>query len=886
MISGASTQSIDRWKGSNVSTVVRRPPSVFRCNWYSYVTQTSGSKLFASDRRTPNLASSKRIYFFITFTMAPSSGKAGLTALQKTSLRALIDGLLPPLTAPRTQPQTKATKRYWETRLAADPVFLAAVEQAIANKLGSADRKMILSLLTMIGNPIGTSVVFGTLTLYPFAEWSVPQQTQLLQRCLLQSSLLRRRQVFSQVKRLVCGLAVGYIDPSTEVNPFWEAMGYPGPPQRRFVSPSQDATRLASATKQQLGIQQAMIGIERDTEIDCDVVIVGSGAGGSVAASVLSQAGYAVLIVEKGAHVPPDQITHGEVDALDKLHESKGTLTTTDGAISILAGSTVGGGMAVGWSCLVPLPEYVRDEWFCDLELEDFAPGGDYHVSLAAVLKRMGGNNTLRVKHNIMNAKFQEGCDALGYHWETTGQNMDHTDEPAAGYVGLGDRYGSKSSAIFLRDAAEGGASIIDKCRVEHIIKSYDGEDETIPRRMRATGLTCRVGDHELIINARQCVILSAGSLHTPCLLQQSGFRNQHIGQHLHLHPTTMAFGFMQPSEHIDCFLGAPTTTTCNAFELGPLHDGYGARLECPSVHPMQLATNLQWTKPDQFKDRIRRFRNAAVLSATQRDNGEGSVKLGKDGCTPEVNYVLSEVDTESLTKAIKGSLLVLLASGAVEVSSSNIRDPGFRINDHPPHQRETLQEEGEAITSYLSYVAKLGTKRHETCIFSTHQTGSCRMSSSPLNGAVDSNGETWECDDLHVLDASILPTASMGNPMLVVLAITHMLSKRLALRLRYRDGLLSGANEMAQADEISTQRTTLRSFEPSTPDWRSFIAAMICLQQGTAQDWRSSLEQIVRAHMSTYDWRAIAETLVSILLAWAIFFPIYCAWWLDRPPW
>lgn len=810
----------------------------------------------------------------------------GLSSSQQTTLKALVDALLPPLSVPSSsEPKTQAVRRYWEYRLAADPNFLAALERAIVERLSATDRLAFRSLLSVLSNPFGTSLVFGTITQYPFAEWPVPEQTQLL-KSMQMSSLVQRRRMFNGIKRLICALAYSYTD-SLDKNPLWEGIGYPGPPQK-IVSSEDDARKVAQAKSHQSDVAKSILNIERDTEIECDVVIVGSGAGGCVAASVLAKAGYAVLVLEKGAYVPPDQISNLEADAFENMYESHGLLTTADGAIMILAGSTVGGGTTVNWSCCLPLPEYVRDEWVHDYDLEAFASGGDYDESVDFVLQRMGAMDLSKVKHNPLNSKLQEGCDALGYPWETTRQNLRQTDDPSAGYVCFGDRYGNKNTGVatFLHDAVKDGARMVDKCRVEQITKSFS-KDAANPRQMRATGVTCRVGDHEVIVNARKCVVVSAGSLHSPCLLQRSGFHNQHIGKHLHLHPTTATFGLMEPHEHIDGYLGAPLTTVCKAFELGPRYDGYGAKVECPSAHPGLLAAGLQWTTPEQFKERLLKLRSAAFLIAIQRDRGEGSVRLGRDGYSPKIEYVTNDADNESLMEAVKGNILILLASGAREVSSAHMRDTGFSVNGHSPDQHETLQAEGGSIANYLSRVETFGMKRHEVSIFSAHQMGSCRMSCSPLSGAVDTNGESWECDDLHILDASIFPTASASNPMVTVLAIAHMLSRRLSLRLRHRDGILTNAVERETACEFSLQRTSLRSYPLAVTDWRAIIERSVRFFPLTVEEWRSMIERIVGSYPRTIaEWRSMLKTLLPVLLGLIIFAPIYSAWWLDRPWW
>ena len=99
---------------------------------------------------------------------------------------------------------------------------------------------------------------------------------------------------------------------------------------------------------------------------------------------------------------------------------------------------------------------------------------------------------------------------------------------------------------------------------------------QMVDGQKRAVGIVANVGDFRVQVNARSCVIVAAGSLNTPCLLQRSGFRNPHIGRHLHLHPVTAAVGFFN-DEIIHAYLGAPMTTVCNEFP--------NVKVECPSAH-------------------------------------------------------------------------------------------------------------------------------------------------------------------------------------------------------------------------------------------------------------------------------------------------------------
>jgi choline dehydrogenase-like flavoprotein len=54
-------------------------------------------------------------------------------------------------------------------------------------------------------------------------------------------------------------------------------------------------------------------------------------------------------------------------------------------------------------------------------------------------------------------------------------------------------------------------------------------------------------------------------------------------------------------------------------------------------------------------------------------------------------------------------------------------------------------------------------------------------MGSSSLESVVDENGETWNCSNLYVCDASVFPTSSGVNPMLTTLAIADGVAEGIA---------------------------------------------------------------------------------------------------------
>ena len=130
-------------------------------------------------------------------------------------------------------------------------------------------------------------------------------------------------------------------------NPFWAGMGYPGPVQ----APPQTPKTLSVITPH-----------EGET-LEADVVVVGSGCGGGLAAGLLAQGGKSVIVVEAGSYRNESDFVQLELAAYQTLFLRGGFFLSGDGMINIAAGSTVGGGSTVNWSNSLLTPKRVRESW-------------------------------------------------------------------------------------------------------------------------------------------------------------------------------------------------------------------------------------------------------------------------------------------------------------------------------------------------------------------------------------------------------------------------------------------------------------------------------------------------------------------------------------------
>lgn len=80
-----------------------------------------------------------------------------------------------------------------------------------------------------------------------------------------------------------------------------------------------------------------------------DVVVIGSGAGGGVAAAELAKAGHTVLVIEKGKYYHQDEMELEEEKCYGNMYDGGTSQMATSGSIQCLSGNTLGGGTALNY---------------------------------------------------------------------------------------------------------------------------------------------------------------------------------------------------------------------------------------------------------------------------------------------------------------------------------------------------------------------------------------------------------------------------------------------------------------------------------------------------------------------------------------------------------
>ncbi|KAI7823873.1 GMC oxidoreductase-domain-containing protein [Gamsiella multidivaricata] len=429
-------------------------------------------------------------------------------------------------------------------------------------------------------------------------------------------------------------------------------------------------------------------------------------------------------------------------------------LTSTDGAITVLAGSTWGGGTTVNWCASLQLPYFVREEW-AKMGLPHFTSPA-YQRSIDAVTERLHISDKY-LRHNKANSLLLEGSRRLGYPTKDIPQNTGG-QQHSCGWCGFGCRFGEKQGTMmtYLADAKDHGARFLQDTFVERVLI----------QKGKAIGVVGHQNGRRVVVKADK-VVVAAGSIHTPALLKRSGLKNKNIGRNLRLHPVSYVFGKFD--ERVDCYQGSIMTALTTVAENTD-GKGYGSKIEVPSHHPGLNSAFLKWKSAGDHKRQMLDINHILPLIVLSRDRDGGSIELGPDGL-PRINYTVSGHDAVSLEEGMDRSLRLLVAAGASSVwTTQNNVDP-FIVN-------KALGIEDPAFEKYIAEVKRSSVKAGSTVIGSAHQMGSCRMGSSPRDSAIKPTGETWDVKNLYVADASTFPTASGVNPMLTTYSMAYSIAQ------------------------------------------------------------------------------------------------------------
>ncbi|MNR80420.1 Cholesterol oxidase [compost metagenome] len=485
---------------------------------------------------------------------------------------------------------------------------------------------------------------------------------------------------------------------------------------------------------------------DRDLDLVADVCVIGTGAGGAVLASELAEAGYSVVMLEKGGYHTRKAFNQQEKDMMPLLFEEGGARTTKDGGISVLHGASVGGSTTVNWAICFDPPAAVLAEWadrhgITGIRQEDLAP------SLAKV-RRILNVQPIPPEAVPENGRLLlEGARKLGMAGGVFEHNR--TQCLSSGFCILGCAYDRKQSMLvtYVPRALHFGARLLPNAEAT----TFEREGDRITA-VRGTLTHPQTGAQYQVRVQAKVFSVSGGAISTPVLLKKNKLGNSHVGRNLTLHPTTAAVGIFD--HPVKGYQGIHFTTYVSDLEPE------GILIESIFAYPGLMGSNLfRWGR--QAVESMALYDRMAAAIVLLHDDGRGEVRVDKWGF-PEIDYWVNAKDQAKLRTGLKALARIYLAAGAKEVLVPHSNGISIRREDE------------------LDQLDRMPIEPNRMAVFSAHQMGTAAMGSDPDHSATDSWGRLHGLDNLFVCDGSLFPTSLGVNPQISIAALGDRTSRYL----------------------------------------------------------------------------------------------------------
>ncbi len=486
-----------------------------------------------------------------------------------------------------------------------------------------------------------------------------------------------------------------------------------------------------------------MIDYIKSDNLNCEYLVIGSGAGGSAACKYLTDMGKDVLLIEEGQDYKVNEFGGSISKSFLYAWRNAGiTPILSKSSYGFGEGKCLGGGTYINGGLIWRTPKIVLDNWNQKLKTNKF------HIdNLKKYFDEIEKNLDLNLKNdnNISENKESEKLAEIGKKYkikvEDVPRSINSTDK--TNNLILGAPGETKNSILqrYIYKSKENGLKILTNCKATKLIIKND----------RIETVEAIIDNKEIYINPNK-VILACGATQTPMIIKNSfgnKFLKSEMAVHLNLRIGVRFKDNMQTvkgkmftkqiQEYLnDGVLIMPTSFNKNSFFSGL------AKMDNNSLS--EIEKNI-----DNYANFVIQFQS------------ENKVNLNRFNKTLIPTYDLSLKDLQKIKKYFIIFCNALFGTGAEEIilplkknyiiSKKSNLEKLIDINFTPRNL--------EMISVHGMSSAKMGIKRSHKEIFGI-------------------DGKSFDFKNMYCVDSSILPTSTIESPQATIMAVSNQILEEL----------------------------------------------------------------------------------------------------------
>ncbi len=466
--------------------------------------------------------------------------------------------------------------------------------------------------------------------------------------------------------------------------------------------------------------------------LDCEILVVGSGPGGAITASLLAEAGRDVLLVEEGPELPLEKTRAYSLEEMNSKFRSGGvSVTLGKDKVAFVEARCLGGGSEINAGLYHRLPPSVTAAWREKYEIQDFgdealAPFFEANEKDLSVGLLPGGQGGPAIR-------LQQGADQLGWHALEVPRWFKYQRTPDGDWKAVRQ----SMTRTFIPRARAAKCRVLTDTKVLRLDLSGRGRRTAMARTRRpdGTSVPLRMSFHT--------VFLCGGAVQTPFLLRRSGV-TRHIGNSLKLHLYgKMVARFPEPINSLSA--GVPV---CQIKDFVPEFT-----LGCSvATRPYLVLTLLDH---GDVGEKLHEWQKMAVYYVQAPSDRCGMIRGLPGFEDPLLLYPITAGDRNRIARGFKQLGRVLFAAGATDLYPSIGGCPVIRSED------ELKYFDGPRALQRMS-------------LMTIHLFSSIPMGENASLCGADSFGRLHGMDRVFVNDASLIPESPGVNPQGAVMALAR----------------------------------------------------------------------------------------------------------------